>query len=43
MAHFPLIAGIPLELSKLQRKDEINLTVNVLKLDRLGNQQPSLE
>ena len=38
-----LIAGNPLEINKLQRKDEICLYVNVQKLLILGNQQPSSE
>lgn len=37
------IAGNPLELSKLQHKYEIKLGAKVQKLERLGNQQPSLE
>jgi hypothetical protein len=37
------IAGKPLELFKLQHKDEKNLSVIVKKLKRLGNQQPSSE
>ena len=32
-----------LKFLKLQRKNEINLIVNVLKLRKLGNQQPSSE
>ena len=37
------IAGNSLELSKLQRKYEKRLSVNVRKLERLDNQQPSPE